>query len=150
MGTNKKINYRKWALPAVFMVLLALTIVFHQWAFSQDKEALGTDVHVKVTEIRANGGGLNPGGLNVTVSYQGEKYRLRGVPSSAHFVMENSRKYRSTICARLYNGKLYYASSSISLLSDKLYYTSLAATFFVFVLMFGKSAGIIDGGKKFF
>lgn len=150
MGSGKKIDYRKWLFPVVFVVLLALTVVLHQWAFSQDKEALGTDVHVRVTEIKANGTGLNPGGLNVTVSYQGESYRLHGVPSSAHFVMENSRKYHSTISARLYNGKLYYDSSSIRLLSDKLYYASLAATFFVFVLMFGKKAGIIDGGKKLY
>lgn len=143
MDSRKERNYDK-LLPIFFVVLLVLTVVFRQQAFGQDKEALGTWVSVRVTEVKVNSAGLNPGGLNVTVSYQGETYKLHGVPSSAHFVMENSLKYRSTIKAKLYDGKMYYDSTSIYQLSDKLYYAFLAATFFVFVLMFGKRAGIIS------
>ncbi|MCI8600355.1 MAG: hypothetical protein HFE45_02000 [Oscillospiraceae bacterium] len=126
---------KKFLLPVVFAILLLLTIFLHQQAFSQDKDALGTDVSVKVTEIKTGGSRLNPGSLRVTVSYQGEEYRLYGVPSGAHFVMENSKKYRSTVSAVLYDGKMYYDSTSIKLLSDKLYYAALAATFIVFVLI---------------
>lgn len=136
MNTGKKINYKKILLPAVFVISLILTIVLHQWAYSQDKEALGTEVRVKVTDVKTNGGGLNPGGLKVTVSYKGESYRLNGVPSSDHFVMENSRKFRTTVSAKLYDGKLYYKSTSIMLLPDKLYYASLAATVTIFGIMF--------------
>ena len=110
----------------------------------QDKEAMGTSVSVKVTDVRTNSTGLNPGGLDVTVTYQGKTYKLQGVPSGAHFVMENSMKYQSTIDAKLYKGKLYYDSTSIRTLSDKIYFAFLVATFFVFVLMFGKRAGIIS------
>ena len=138
MNSKKKFNYQALLLPAVFVVLLILTIVLHQQANGQDKESLGTEVHVKVTEIKTNSGGLNPGGLKVTVSYQGKEYRLRGVPSGAHFVMENSRRYGSTVSAKLYDDKLYYDSSSIFLMSDKLYYAALMATFLVFVLIFGQ------------
>lgn len=101
-----------------------------------DKEALGTDVYVRVTDIKTKSGGLDSGSLVVTVSYQGEEYRLYGVPSSAHFVMKNSKNYRSSICARLYNGKMYYDSTSIHLLVDKLYYAFLAATVLAFSAMF--------------
>ena len=143
MDSGKKIDYNK-LLPVVFVVLLVLTIVFHRQAFGQDKEALGTWVSVRVTDVRVNATGLNPGGLNVTVSYQGDTYKLHGVPSSAQFVMENSIKYRSTVDAKLYEGKLYYDSTSIHPLSDKIYFAFLAATFVVFILMFGKRAGIIS------
>lgn len=51
------------------------------------------------------------------VKLMGETYKLQGVLSSAHFVMENSLKYRSTIKAKLYNGKMYYDSTSIYQLS---------------------------------
>ena len=139
-----KINYKKLALPAAFVVLLVLTIVFHRQAFSQDKETLGTEVHVKVTDIKVRSGKLNPGGLNVTVSYQGEKYKLNGVPSGAHFAMKNSKTYGSTVSAILYNGKMYYDSTSIFLPADKIYYASLAAAFVVFVLMFGQWSGILQ------
>lgn len=143
MDSPKKINYDKF-LPVIFVVLLVLTIVFHRQAFGQDKEAMGTSVSVKVTDVRTNSTGLNPGGLDVTVTYQGKTYKLQGVPSGAHFVMENSMKYQSTIDAKLYKGKLYYDSTSIRTLSDKIYFAFLVATFFVFVLMFGKRAGIIS------
>lgn len=136
MNEGKKINYKKIVLPAAFVVFLVLTIVFHQWAYSQNKEALGTEVRVKVTDVKVNGSGLNPGGLKVTVSYNGESYRLKGVPSSDHFIMENSRKYHTTVSAKLYDGKLYYKSTSIMLLSDKLYYASLVATVTIFGIMF--------------
>ena len=136
MNTDKKIKYKRILLPVAFVALLILTIVLHQWAYSQDKEALGTDVRVKVTDVKVNGGGLNPGGLKVTVSYKGESYRLKGVPSSDQFFMENSRKYHTTVSAKLYDGKIYYNSTSIMLLSDKLYFASLAATFTIFCIMF--------------
>lgn len=122
-------------LPVVFIILLVITIFLNQKAFNQDKEALGTEVYVRVTDIRTNSGGVNPGALVVTVSYQGKEYKLNGVPSNAHFVMENSRKYQSEISAKLYNGKLYYDSTSIYLLADKIYYAFLAATFLVFCIM---------------
>lgn len=136
MNTDKKIKYKRILLPVAFVALLILTIVLHQWACSQDKEALGTDVRVKVTDVKVNGSGLNPGGLKVTVSYNGESYRLKGVSSSDHFFMENSRKYHTTVSAKLYDGKLYYNSTSIMLLSDKLYFASLAVTFAIFCIMF--------------
>lgn len=136
MNSHKKINYKNLILPVAFVILLILTIYFRQNAFNQDKEDLGTEVYVKVIDVKTKSSGLNPGALLVTVSYQGEEYRLHGVPSSDHFVMENSRKYGSTISAKLYNGKLYYNSVSIYLLSDKLYFAFLAATFLVFCLMF--------------
>ncbi len=138
MHSNKKINYKDLLLPVVFILLLVITIIFHQKAFSQNKEALGTEVSVKVIDIKTKSQGLNPGGLAVTVSYRGEKYKLYGVPSNAHFIMENSKKYGSTISVKLYSGKLYYDSASIKLLSDKLYYAFLLATLLVFSLMFVK------------
>ena len=138
MDTGKKVNLKDWVLPAVLVVLLVLTVILHQRAYSQDKESLGTKVHVRVTEVKTGASKLNPGGLKVTVSYQGEAHRLHGVPSSAHFVMKNSKNYRSTVGAILYDGKLYYDYTSIHLLADKLYYAALAATFLVFVLIFGQ------------
>lgn len=135
MKSGKKIDYKKFLTPIVFILLLVITVILNQKAFNQDKEALGTEVYVKVIDIKTKSQGLNPGGLVVTVSYKGEEYRLQGVPSSAHFVMENSRKYGSEIKAVLYNGKLYYDSSSIKLLSDKLYYAFLLATLLVFSYM---------------
>ena len=125
-------------LPVVFVVLLILTIIFHQQAYNQDKEALGTIVSVKVIDVKTKSSGFSPGGLDVTVSYQGEAYKLQGVPSSAHFVMKNSKTYHSTISVKLYNGKLYYDSANIHLLVDKIYYAFLAATFLVFVLIFAQ------------
>ena len=130
MNLIKKINFKNLRLPAVFIILLVITIILHQKAFSVDKEALGTDVYVRVTDIKTKSGGLDSGSLVVTVSYQGEKYRLYGVPSSAHFVMKNSKNYRSSIRVRLYNGKMYYDATSIFLLADKLYYAFLIATVF--------------------
>lgn len=135
MSSQKKIQYRKFLLPAAFIILLVITIFLHQRAFGQDKEALATEVSVRVVDIKVKSGGLNSGSLIVTVSYRDEEYRLHGVPSNAHFVMENSMKYRSTISAKLYNGKLYYDAASIHLLADKLYYAFLAATFLVFCYM---------------
>lgn len=135
MKSGKKDRLQKILTPIVFILLLVITVILNQKAFNQDKEALGTEVYVKVIDIKTKSQGLNPGGLVVTVSYKGEEYRLHGVPSSAHFVMENSRKYGSEIKAVLYNGKLYYDSSSIKLLSDKLYYAFLLATLLVFSYM---------------
>ena len=132
----KKINFKNLRLPAVFIILLVITISLYQKASSVDKEALGTDVYVRVTDIKTKSGGLDSGSLVVTVSYQGEEYRLYGVPSSAHFVMKNSKNYRSSIRARLYNGKMYYDSTSIHLLADTLYYAFLAATVLAFSAMF--------------
>lgn len=76
------------------------------------------------------------GGLKVTVSYKGKSYRLKGVTNSDQFAMENSRMFRIPISAKLYDGKLYYKSTSIMLLSDKLYYASLVATVIIFGIMF--------------
>lgn len=132
MSPEKKIQIKKFLVPAAFIILLTITIFLRQKAFGQDKEALATEVSVRVVDIKTKSSGLNPGSLVVTVSYRGEEYRLHGVPSDAHFVMENSRKYRSTVSAKLYNGKLYYDAASILLLEDKLYYAFLAATFLVF------------------
>lgn len=120
-------------MPVVFIILLIITIFLCQKAFSQDKEALATEVSVRVVDIKTKSSGLNPGSLVVTVSYRGEEYRMHGVPSNAHFVMENSRKYRSTISAKLYNDKIYYDAASILLLEDKLYYVFLAATYVLFL-----------------
>ncbi|MDE5892108.1 MAG: hypothetical protein K2H45_04185 [Acetatifactor sp.] len=128
MKSNKKFDYKKLRLPALFIILLVTTIILNRRAFSVDKEALGTEVYVKVTDIKTKSGGLDSGSLLVTVSYQGEEYRLNGVPSNAHFVMKNSKNLGSSICVKLYNGKLYYDSTSIHLLADKLYYACLAAT----------------------
>lgn len=136
MNRDKKGNYRKLLLPVVFVLFLILTVVLHQWAYSQDKEALGTKVWVRVTDVEVNGTGLNPGGLKVTVSYNGESYRLKGVPSGDQYVMESSRKYHSDVSARLYKGKLYYRTTSIMLLPDKLYYASLAATVLTLGILF--------------
>lgn len=108
MNTKEKNSGRKLLLPAVFIVCLVLTIIFHQQASRVDKEALGTEVDVKVTEIKTKSTGLNPGALSVTVSYKGEAYKLYGVPGSAHFAMKNSKAYHSTISARLYDGEMYY------------------------------------------
>ena len=130
-----KAKYKKILLPIIFVLLLILTIFLNRQAFGQDKEALGEEVSVRVTEIKTGGSRLNPGSLRVMVSYQGEEYKLNGVPSGAHFVMENSKKYRSTVSAVFYDGKMYYDSSCIHLLADKLYYAALAATFLVFVLI---------------
>lgn len=138
MDSGKKNNGRRLLLPAAFVVLLALTIFLRQRAFGQDKEALGKDVSVKVTEVKAKSSGLNPGKLMVTVFYQGEECRLYGVPSGAWSAMESSKKYHSAVGAKLYNKKLYYDSASISRLADKLYYASLAATFLVFILMLAR------------
>ncbi|MDE6673749.1 MAG: hypothetical protein K2K19_02910 [Acetatifactor sp.] len=135
MNFIKKINFKNLRLPIVFIILLVITIILHQKAFSVDKEALGTEVYVRVVDIKTKSGGLDSGSLLVTVSYQGEEYRLHGVPSSAHFVMKNSMNFRSSISATLYNGKLYYDSTSIYLLTDKLYYAFLVATFLVFCTM---------------
>lgn len=132
MSSQKKFQFKKLLAPAVLIILLVLTIFFRQKAFSQDKEALATEVSVRVVDIKTKSSGLDSGSLVVTVSYQGEEYRLHGVPSDAHFVMENSRRYRSTVSAKLYDGKLYYDATSILLLEDKLYYAFLAATFLVF------------------
>ncbi len=145
MDSDKKFNYKSFLLPAVFVVLLILTVIFHKQAYSQDKEALGEEVFVDVLEMKTNSSGLNPGGLNVTVSYQGRTSRLRGVPSSAQFVMENSMTYHRSVSAKLYDGKLYYDSASIFLLSDQLYYGALAATFFVFILMFAELKKKLQG-----
>ncbi len=147
MASERKINYKRFLLPVVFVVLLILTIILNRQAFGRDKEALGTEVSVEVTEIKTQSTGLNPGSLIVTVSYQGEEYRLHGVPSNAHFVMENSKKLHSTVSAKLYNGKMYYDSTSIYLLADKLYYASLAATFLVFILMIAPAFGIKLNGS---
>lgn len=136
MKVIKKINFKSLRLPAVFIILLVITIFLYQKASSVDKEALGTDVYVRVTDIKTKSGGLDSGSLVVTVSYQGEEYRLYGVPSSAHFVMKNSKNYRSSIRARLYNGKMYYDATSIHLLADKLYYAFLAATVFALGAMY--------------
>ena len=135
MNFIKKINYKNLRLPVIFILLLVVTIILHQKASGVDKDALGTEVYVRVVDIKAKSGGLDSGSLIVTVSYQGEEYRLYGVPSSAHFVMKNSKNYRSSIGAILYDGKLYYDSASISLPADKLYYAFLAATFLVFCMM---------------
>lgn len=136
MNTGKKMDYRKMRLPAAFIILLLLTIFLHQKAFNVDKEALGTEVNVRVTDVKVKSGGLDSGGLAVTVSYQGEEYRLQGVPSSAHFMMKNSKNYGSTIKVKLYNGKMYYDSVNIQLLADKLYYASLLATVLVLGAMY--------------
>ncbi len=136
MKSGKKIDYEKLRLPVAFIILLLITIVLYQIAFSVDKEALGTEVNVKVTDIKIKSGGLNAGSLAVTVSYQGEEYRLHGVPSNAHFIMENSRKYGNTIKVKLYNGKMYYDSVNIHLFADKLYYASLLATIVVLGAMY--------------
>lgn len=138
MDSGKKNNGRRLLLPVAFVVLLALTIFLRQRAFGQDKEALGKDVSVEVTEVKAKSSGLNPGKLMVTVTYQGEDCRLYGVPSGARFAMENSKKYHSAVGAKLYNKKLYYDSASINRLADKLYYAALAATFLVFILMLAR------------
>lgn len=135
--SSKKIPFKKLLTTVVFILLLILlliiTIFLHQKAFSRDKEALATEVPVRVVDIKTKSSGLNPGSLVVTVSYQGEKYRLHGVPSNAHFSMENSRKLRIKISAKLYNGKLYYDAASILLLDDILYYAFLAATYILFI-----------------
>lgn len=131
-----KFDYKKLRLPVIFIILLIITIFLHQKAFNVDKEALGTDVYVRVTDIKIKSGGLDSGKLIVTVSYQGEEYRLYGVPSSAHFVMKNSKNFRSSISAKLYNGKLYYDAASINLLADKLYYAFLGATVLVLGAMY--------------
>lgn len=133
MSSQKKFQFKKLLAPAVLIILLVLTIFFRQKAFSQDKEALATEVSVRVVDIKTKSSGLNPGSLVVTVSYQGEEYRLHGVPSSAHFSMENSRKYRIKISAMLYNGRLYYDATSILLPEDILYYAFLAATYILFI-----------------
>lgn len=143
MSPQKKIPYKKFLLPVIFIILLVVTFFLHQKAFGQDKEALATEVSVRVVDVKIKSGGLNSGSLVVTVSYQGEEYKLHGVPSSAHFVMENSMKFRSTVSAKLYNGKMYYDAASIHLLADKLYYVSLAATFFVFSYMVCHKMGVI-------
>ena len=91
---------------------------------------------------------MNPGGLKVTVSYQGEDCRLHGVPANAQFVMENSRAYGTAVSAVLYRGKLYYDSASIYLWSDKLYYAALAGTFLVFILMFARLKEKLQGDGK--
>ena len=135
MDPKKKERHKKILLPAAFVLLLIITIIFHQRAYSRDKETLGTVVSVQVTDIKVSSSGLTPGKLQVTASYQGESYKLHGVPSSAHFAMENSRKYHSTVSAVLYDGKLYHSPTSILLLDDKIYYAALAATFFLFCLM---------------
>lgn len=135
MNTKEKNSSRKFLLSAAFIVCLILTIIFHQQASKVDKEALGTEVDVKVTEIKTKSTGLNPGALSVTVSYKGETYKLHGVPASAHFAMKNSKAYHSTISARLYDGKMYYDAASIHLLSDTLYYAFLAPTYFIFIFM---------------
>lgn len=83
---SKMIPYKKFLVPAVFIILLIITIFLHQKAFGQDKEALATEVSVRVVDIIIKSSGLNTGSLVVTVSYQGEEYRLHIVPSSAHFV----------------------------------------------------------------
>lgn len=133
MNTKKKFKSRNLVLSVIFVVFLALTIFFRQQMSGQDKEALGTEVYAKVTDVKIS---ANPvPGLSVTVSYQGETYKLKGVPSSAQYEMENCMKFRSTVKAILYNGKLYYNATSIYLLSDKLYYGSLAITFLCFLLL---------------
>lgn len=86
---SKMIPYKKFLVPAVFIILLIITIItifLHQKAFGQDKEALATEVSVRVVDNKIKSSGLNAGSLVVTVSYQGEEYRLHIVPSSAHFV----------------------------------------------------------------
>lgn len=135
MNSNKKIDFKKYSLPVAFVILLVISVLLNRITFGQDKEALGTEVDVRVVDVKTRSTGLNPGGLRVTVSYKGEEYELHGVPSNAHFVMENSRKYRSTVSAILYNGKMYYGASSIQLWTDKIYYASLLATLFVFSAM---------------
>lgn len=137
MDSGKKFNYKKLLLPAAFVVLLLLTIFLKKQADLQDKEALGTEVYVRVTEIRTGGSKFNPGGLNVTVSYKGEAYKLHGVPSNAHFKMKNSKNYHSDISAVLYNGELYYDSTCIHPLAEKFYFASLAAAYFTFILLIG-------------
>ena len=148
MRSEKKLGVKRLLLPVLFVILLVLTIILRQQAFGQDKETLGSTVSVKVTDIRVNAGGLNPGGLKVTVSYQGEDCRLHGVPANAQFVMENSRAYGTAVSAVLYRGKLYYDSASIYLWSDKLYYAALAGTFLVFILMFAKFKEKLQGDGK--
>lgn len=63
MRSEKKLGVKSLLLPVLFVVLLVLTIILRQQAFGQDKETLGSTVSVKVTDIRVNAGGLNPGGL---------------------------------------------------------------------------------------
>ena len=53
MDSDKKVNYKSFLLPAVFVVLLILTVIFHKQAYSQDKEALGEEVFVDVLEVRS-------------------------------------------------------------------------------------------------
>lgn len=143
MNSGKKIQVKNLLLPMVFVVFLVLTIVFRGQAYGRDKEMLGTDVSVEVVEVRTNSAGLNPGGVDVTVSYQGEEYKLHGVPSGARFEMENSKNYHSSVSAKLYNDKLYYDAASINLVSDKLYYACLAVTFVSFIILFARWRGIL-------
>lgn len=133
MNTKKKINPRTIILFVLFVVFLALTIFFHRQMSKQNKGALGTKVYVRVTDVKISSNPLHL--LSVTVSYQGETYKLKGVPNSAQSEVEYCMKYRSTLSAILYDGKLYYDATSIYLLPDKLYLGSLAVTFLCLCLI---------------
>ena len=80
-GTEKKTNRKILLMLIAFVVMLFLTIVLNGIARKQDKESLGTKVSVRVTDIKVRAGGLRAGSLSVTVSYKGEEYKLKGVPS---------------------------------------------------------------------
>lgn len=136
MDAGKKSDIRNLLLPALFVAFIALAYILRQQALSQDKGSLGTEVTVRVKDVRMKGG-LNTG-LKVTVTYQGETYVLHGVPVDRQFVMQNSMDYRWDVDAVLYKGKMYESHESIMLLADKLYLASLLGMVVVFGLMFLK------------
>ncbi|MCI8949320.1 MAG: hypothetical protein HFG49_04655 [Lachnospiraceae bacterium] len=142
-GTEKKTNRKILLMFIGFVVMLFLTIVFNGIAGKQDKESLGTKVSVRVTDIKVRAGGLRAGSLSVTVSYKGEEYKLKGVPSGQHFQMKSSKNFRTPVSAILYNGKLYYDATSIMLVADQIYYIFLMTTFVLLVLICGHYMGAI-------
>ena len=102
-------NCKRLILPAAFVCFLVLTIYLYQQQGNQVREE-GKQVQVKVIDVKSNSG-VRSGSLDVTVSYQGKSYKLHGVSSSEHFIMNNSIAYHWKIDATLYGNKMYYGST---------------------------------------
>ncbi|MEZ3445664.1 MAG: hypothetical protein K1W30_11140 [Lachnospiraceae bacterium] len=127
-------NCKRLILPAAFVCFLILTIYLHQQQGNQVREE-GKKVQVKVIDVKSNSGARS-GSLDVTVSYQGKSYKLHGVSSSEHFIMNNSIAYHWKIDATLYGNKMYYGSTGPMSILDILYLASLGITFVMFCLNF--------------
>lgn len=116
-------------MSAVFAILLVLSIVLNRKMLSMDKEALCTEVDVKVEGVKTVPRMIGGSKLLVSVSYEGELYELKGAGHTNYNEMSFAKMSGYPHSAWLYKGSLYYQPYSVKLIWDYLYYASALAAF---------------------